>query len=112
MTRIVVVVGVALGLAVGLLVVMSLGLVVYPGALKLTAPVLCPDDQPDAFVVRTTVEDSEGTSTSFTLFCMGERGQFTEVGTWQPLLLLFAGSYALLVMLGAAGWGVLRVLDR
>ena len=110
--RIVVVLAVALGLAVGLLVVMSLGLVVYPGALKLTAPVLCPDDQPDAFVVRTTVEDAEGPSTNFTLFCMGQRGQFTEVGTWRPLLLLFAGSYAALVVLGGVGLGVLRVLRR
>lgn len=66
----------------------SMLMVIYPGSFKLTAPLLCPTDQPDPFVVRYSYQTSDGTSTNFTLFCMGERGQFTEVGTWRPLALL------------------------
>jgi hypothetical protein len=66
----------------------SMLMVVYPGSFKLTAPLLCPADQPDPFVVRYSYQTSDGTSTNFTLFCMGERGQFTEAGTWVPLALL------------------------
>jgi hypothetical protein len=66
----------------------SMLMVIYPGSFKLTAPLLCPADQPDPFVVRYTYQTSDGTSTNFTLFCMGERGQFTEVGTWAPFALL------------------------
>ncbi len=64
-------------------------MVAWPNSLKLAAPTLCPDDKPDAFVVRYDVQTSDGTGTNFTLFCMSERGEIEEVGTWEPLLILF-----------------------
>lgn len=87
--RLLAVVGMGLGLMVGVVVVLSIGTVVYPGSFKWTAPLLCPDGQPDAYVIRTTTSDSDGSSTNFSLFCMGDRGDFTEVGSWRPLGVLF-----------------------
>jgi hypothetical protein len=94
-----VVAGVLSAIAVAVTIVLSIGTVVYPGSLRWTAPVLCPGDQPDAFVVRTTTTDSEGTSTSFSLFCMGDRGEFTEAGSWRPLGVLFLYTYGALLAL-------------
>jgi hypothetical protein len=86
--------------AVVAIIVAVLVMVIYPGAFRLTAPVLCPDDQPDAFVVwySTTTGDGE-TSTNFTLFCMDERGEFTEIGSWKPLAVVFGSIAAGLVAL-------------
>ena len=68
-------------------VILAVG--IWPGEAKLTAPLLCPDDQPDAFVVSDTYSVQPGeTTTNFTLYCMGERGQHTEVGFFLPFLLL------------------------
>ncbi len=82
-------------------------MVAYPNALKLAAPTLCPDDKPDAFVVRYDVQTSDGTGTNFTLFCMSERGEIEEIGTWEPLLVLFlfvaAIVYGLLFLLWIIG---------
>jgi hypothetical protein len=86
-------------LGVAAVTVVSVGIAIWPGSMKLTAPVLCPAEQPDPFVVRTTTSDSEGTSTSFSLFCMGDRGDFTEVGTWEPYGLLFLYTWAAFVAL-------------
>jgi len=106
-------------LAVAAITVSSVGTAIWPGAMKLTAPVLCPSEQPDPFVVRTTTTSSDGTSTSFSLFCMGERGDFTEIGTWEPLGLLFLYTWAafaaltlLLVLRRAWRKGRWRRLDR
>jgi hypothetical protein len=80
------------------IIVAVLVMVIYPGAFRLTAPVLCPDDQPDAFVVRYSSASSDGeTSTNFTMFCMDERGEFTEVGSWKPLGVVFGSVIAGLV---------------
>jgi hypothetical protein len=81
-------------LGIAAITVSSVGIAIWPGSMKLTASTLCPADQPDPFVVRTTTTDSEGTSTSFSLFCMGDRGDFTEVGSAQPLGLLFLYTWA------------------
>jgi hypothetical protein len=97
--RVFVAVGLLFGLAVAAITVSSVGIAIWPGSMKLTAPVLCSSEQPDPFVVRTTTTDSEGTSTSFSLFCMGERGDFTEVGTWEPLLLLFLYTWGAFIVL-------------
>jgi hypothetical protein len=64
-------------------------MVAYPNALKVGAS-QCPDDKPDAFVVRYTVSTSDGEGTNFTLFCMSDRGETEEIGTWLPLLVLCA----------------------
>jgi hypothetical protein len=112
MMRALVVVGVAAALAVGVIVVETIGTVIYPGSLRWTAPVLCPDDQPDAFVVRTTVQNSDGSGTSFSLFCMGGRGDFSEAGTWKPLGVLFLYIYFGLLALAAAGWALVNRARR
>ena len=93
------------------IVTASLVMVIWPGSFKLFAPVLCPDDQPDAYVVSYSMQTSDGTSTNFTLFCMGDAGQFTEVGSWVPLALLtatIAAGWALLVL----AFGTLAHLSR
>lgn len=66
-------------------------LAVYPGSLRPTAAVLCPDDKPDPLVVQYSEETSEGTGTSWTLFCLDEDGEVLEVGSWAPLGVYFAG---------------------
>lgn len=90
---------IALIMAVAAITVASVGIAIWPGSMKLTAPVLCPSEQPDAHVVRTTTTTSDGTSTSFSLFCMGERGDFIEIGTWEPYGLLFLYTWGLFVAL-------------
>ena len=73
---------------------------IWPGEAKLTAPLLCPDDQPDAFVVADTYQVQPGeTSTNFTLYCMGERGDVTDVGFAVPFALLTAFHLVLIVLL-------------
>jgi len=84
-------------------------MVAYPNALKLAAPSLCPEDKPDAFVVRYDVQTSDGTGTNFTLFCMSERGEIEEVGTWEPLLFLFLVVAAILYVLIFLIWLVSRI---
>lgn len=86
-------------------------MVIYPGSFEWTAPVLCPDSRPDPFVVRYESQTRDGTAVNFTLFCMGERGQFTEVGSWRPLALLMAFVTGAMVAL-VAGLGVLAHLSR
>lgn len=62
---------------------------IWPGEAKLVAPILCPDDRPDPFVVADSHQVSPGeTSYNFTLYCMGPRGEHTDVGFFRPMLLL------------------------
>jgi len=90
-------------------VILAIG--IWPGEAKLVAPLLCPDDQPDAFVVSDTYSVQPGeTSTTFTLYCMGERGQHTEVGFFVPFMLLtvlHGAIYVALVLL-LVGRGAVR----
>lgn len=78
---------------------------IWPGEMTLTSGWLCPDDQTDAFVVTDTFQTHEGTSTNFTMYCMGDRGQITNVGFFRPaaILTLFHGALfvglALLVLI-------------
>jgi hypothetical protein len=84
-------------------------MVIYPGSLKATASILCPDDRPDSFVVRYDVTTSDGTGTNFTLFCMSERGEFVEIGTWEPLGLLFVFVGAGMLG-GVLAWGAVSLI--
>jgi hypothetical protein len=60
---------------------------IWPGELKLFAPIFCTDAQPDPFVVSDTTSPRPGeTNTNFTLFCMGPRGDATDVGLLRPFL--------------------------
>jgi hypothetical protein len=67
-----------------------LAVAVWPGEAKLAAHVLCPADQPDAYVVADSYSSQPGeTTTNYTLYCLGERGRFTDVGYLKPFLLLW-----------------------
>lgn len=64
-------------------------LAIWPGQLELLAPILCSDAQPDAFVVADTTNPTPGeTATNFTLYCMGPRGDSTDVGFLRPFLMI------------------------
>lgn len=87
-----------IGQAVLLGALLSLGwlpLLVYPGVLKLTAPVLCPAGQPDARIVEYSYTTHDGTHTNDTLVCLGPDGDLTEAGSWAPLGLYLAGLFIL-----------------
>jgi hypothetical protein len=92
-------------------VIITIG--IWPGEAKLVAPLLCPDDQPDAFVVSDTYQVQPGeTTTNFTLYCMGEQGQHTEIGFFLPFAILtvvHGGIWLVLfLVLGARGAARLR----
>ncbi len=86
------------------LMIAILLMAIYPESLGFGAPWLCPEDRPDPFVISYTTQTSDGTSTSSTLYCMGERGEFVEVGTWKPLLYLFGFVYAITLGLFLIWW--------
>jgi hypothetical protein len=88
---------VLLGLAVVTLFVVGMSIPIFPGAMKWTASSLCPDGQPDPYVVRTEYSDGDGTSYNFSLFCMGERGDYHEVGVAAPFVRMFAWTYGVAV---------------
>lgn len=82
---------------------------IWPGQVKLLAPVFCSDAQPDAFVVSDTYNPRPGeTVTNYTLYCMGERGDSTDHGFMRPFLLIsvvngvaiFAIGFVLIVLSG------------
>ena len=87
--------------------------VIYPNSMKV-ASFLCPEDKPDTFIVSYTTTTSDGTGTSFTLFCMSERGEAREIGTWRPMLVVIAITVAVAyaVLLLFVLWRVVRRLAR
>ena len=93
---------VALALLVALLFVSGtftavVAMGIWPGEAKLTAPLLCDDARPDPFVVRDTYNVRPGeTSMTFSLYCVGPRGDFDEVGWTKPTLVLWAAHTAIL----------------
>ncbi|QGG96487.1 hypothetical protein [Actinomarinicola tropica] len=89
--------GVLLFCSLMLTIVVSMA--IWPGEAKLTAPLFCDDARPDAYVVRDTYNVRPGeTSMNFTLYCVGKRGDFDEVGWLRPTLALWAGHTVLLVL--------------
>jgi hypothetical protein len=79
---------------------------IWPGQLKLLAPVFCSDEQSDAFVVADTYSPRPGeTVTNFSLYCMGERGDSTDQGFLFPFLLISVVNgiaiFAIVLVLGA-----------
>jgi len=89
--------------------IVLMGSLIFPGAMNWTGSFVCPDDQTTTIVVRDTYQTEPGeTSTNFTLYCVGERGQFTDAGFFQPLLWLwifFAGAMVALIT-------ILRIWSR
>ncbi len=83
---------------------------IWPGQLKLLAPVFCTDTQPDAFVVSDTYSPRPGeTVTDFSLHCMGERGDATDHGFLRPFLLISVVNGVAVVALFFLIVGLLRL---
>lgn len=71
---------------------------IWPGEAKLTAPLFCTDDKPNAFVVVDSYSVQPGeTSYNFSLYCMGSRGQVDEIGFFWPTAVLTIGHAAIIV---------------
>jgi hypothetical protein len=83
---------------------------IWPGVFELTAPLLCPDGFADPLVVRDTYSVRPGeTSTTFTLYCISERGEVTDVGAMRPVLIVAAG---VAVVMGALMLPAMLALGR
>lgn len=70
-------------LAVGVPLFVAFWLVLlHPGSLRWTAPLVCPDEQPDGFVINYEGEQYDGgrTPDHYTLYCMGEDGDYSNAG--------------------------------
>ncbi len=63
---------------------------IWPGELKLTAPLFCEDDQPETFVVSDTETSGGETTTNYTLYCVGPRGDATDAGFFGPFMVVTA----------------------
>lgn len=83
---------------VGVMTTCILTIGIWPGEAKLLAPILCPADRSDAFVVSDTTNPRPGeTVINYSLHCVGERGEVTEVGFATPFLLLSVIHGAILI---------------
>lgn len=94
-----------LSLFIGLILTVIVG-AVWPGAMKLFAPVLCGDATPDPFVVVDQYQVRPGeTAFTYTLYCVGPTGSVDEIGWLVPFALLgvilTVIAFALLVVIGA-----------
>ncbi|MEU4312790.1 hypothetical protein [Nocardia sp. NPDC024068] len=61
---------------------------IWPGEAKLTAPLFCSYAVTEPVVVSDTFHDSEGTSTNYTLYCVGDHGILTNEGFALPMLVM------------------------
>ncbi|MBC7301642.1 MAG: hypothetical protein H5T78_11865 [Nocardia sp.] len=69
---------------------------IWPGEAQLTAPLFCAPPATEPMVVSDTFHDAEGTSTNYTLYCVGDRGVVTDAGFALPMLVLF-GAHVLIL---------------
>jgi len=84
---------------------------IWPGEAKLTAPLYCSSDMPDAYVVVDSYSVQPGeTSYNFSLYCMGPKGEIDEIGFFWPCVVLTLGHAALIVLV--VGFFVVRRRTR
>lgn len=110
----------AIGAVYGLVLLAAVALSpLLPSALALTGPVVCPDGQPDTIVTTALVESDDhtgggvrSTGTGVSLFCMGERGDATEVGLLRPIGVLAGGAALAVVALATLWWALRRGFRR
>ncbi|MFE9577771.1 hypothetical protein ACFYO1_15395 [Nocardia sp. NPDC006044] len=76
---------------------------IWPGEAKLTAPLICAAPYTEPIVVSDTFHDSDGQSTNFSMYCVGDRGQYTEVGFLRPWLALWVLHSAIVIALVIMG---------
>lgn len=88
-------------LFVGVMSTILTSMAIWPGEAKLTAPLLCSEERPDPFVVRDTYNVRPGeTSMTFTLYCVGPRGDYDEIGVMKPFLVLAAAHTLVVALIG------------
>lgn len=94
------------------MVTLLMAIAIWPGEAKLTAGVLCPTGRTDVFVVTDTVQASEGgTATDYTMYCVGPRGEATEIHFLEPFAVLWA-AHAVLLGLAVLAWSLLSPRRR
>ncbi|KAA2267072.1 hypothetical protein F0L68_00630 [Solihabitans fulvus] len=86
-------------LLVATAVVLAIVSMIWPGMLKVVAPLLCDADHRTPVLVTTYV----GEGTTETMYCMGERGQTYQVGDLWPLVVLWACFSAIVLVVLAIG---------
>ena len=97
----------------GLMITILLAVAIWPGEVKLVAPLFCSDEQPDAFIVTDTYSVQPGeTSTNFTLYCMGPAGDATDHGYFLPFLATMALNTAILGLIIVAARLIRRLRSR
>ena len=97
-------------LFVSLMSTIIVSMAIWPGEVALTAPLLCDDARPDAYVVRDTYNVRPGeTSMTFTMYCVGPRGDYDEIGTFQPFLVLWAAHTMILAAVALLGIAFVRL---
>lgn len=89
---------VSAGVSAGLLTTV-IPVAIWPGEAKLTAPLFCSPPTTEPMVVSDTFQDSDGTSTNYTLYCVGSRGDLTDEGFALPMLVLFTAHFLILTVL-------------
>lgn len=99
-TIVAVLVAVAVLVFAGVMTTVLVTVAIWPGEMKLTGPLLCPEARTDVFVVSDTYSARPGeTSTTFTMYCMGERGDVEDMGSFRPMAILTAVHTVLIVAL-------------
>lgn len=87
----------------GIIVTSIVTMAIWPGEAKLTAPLFCPDDKPDAYVVVDTYSYRPGeTSYNYSLYCVGPRGEVQDVGWLKPAGVLTAAHALIILVLAIA----------
>lgn len=72
---------------------------IWPGEAKLTAPLFCSAPATEPMVVSDTFHDSEGTSTNYTLYCVGDHGILTNHGFVLPMLVMLTAHFVIITTL-------------
>ncbi|MDZ7912257.1 MAG: hypothetical protein U5O16_10560 [Rhodococcus sp. (in: high G+C Gram-positive bacteria)] len=85
--------------------------VIWPGQVAQLAPIFCDDPTSSAMVVSDTFTDGDGTSTNFTLYCVGPRGQTVDAGWLLPFVVLW-GVYSLVLAIVVGVIGMAEVGRR
>jgi hypothetical protein len=83
----------------------------------LAGPLVCPDGQTDTFVTTELVEPADApgvrsTDIGVSLFCMGERGDVTEVGILRPVAALAGSAVLVTLAVIASALGLRRIGRR
>lgn len=63
---------------------------IWLGQAVYLAPLLCEEPTSEGIVVSDTYATGDGTSTNFTLHCVGDRGQTIDAGWLRPFLLIWS----------------------